>query len=118
VQATVALCTGAYRLSKRTTQQAMEEVFGVPMSVGTISHLEQATTAAVAAPVEEARTYVHEQAVAHLDETSWRQGDKHAWLWVAVTSWVTVFVVRMSRGGEVARELLGKRFGGILVTDR
>jgi transposase len=84
VQATVALCTGAYRLSKRTTQQVMDEVFGVPLSVGTISPLEQATTAAVAAPVEEARTSVHEQAVAHLDETSWRQGGKRAWLWVAV----------------------------------
>jgi transposase len=118
VQATVALYTGSYRLSKRTTQQAMAEVFGIPMSVGTISQLEQATTEAVAAPVEEARTYVREQAVAHLDETSWRQGDKRAWLWVAVTSWVTVFVVRMSRGGQVARELLGERFSGILVTDR
>src|SRR6266487_2886516 len=41
VQATVALCTGAYRLSKRTTQQVMAEVFGVPMSVGTISPLER-----------------------------------------------------------------------------
>jgi transposase len=70
VQATVALCTGAYRLSKRTTQQVMDEVFGVPLSVGTISPLEQATTAAVATPVEEARRYVHAQAVAHLDETS------------------------------------------------
>ena len=118
VQATVALCTGAYRLSKRTTQQAREEVFGVPMSVGTISPLEQATTEAVAAPVEAARTYVQAQEVAHLDETSWRQGDKRAWLWVAVTSWVTVFVVRMSRGGQVARELLGAQFSGILVTDR
>ena len=118
VQATVALCTGAYRLSKRTTQQAMEEVFGVPMSVGTISPLEQATTEAVAAPVEAARTYVQAQEVAHLDETSWRQGDKRAWLWVAVTSWGTVFVVRMSRGGQVARELLGAQFSGILVTDR
>jgi transposase len=118
IQATVALCTGAYRLSKRTTQQAMDEVCGVPMSVGTISQLEHATTAAVAAPVEEARTYVHAQAVAHLDETSWCQGGKRAWLWVAVTSWVTVFVVRMSRGGHVARELLGETFGGILVTDR
>jgi transposase len=118
IQATVALCTGAYRLSKRTTQQAMDEVLGVPMSVGTISQLEHATTAAVAAPVEEARTYVHAQAVAHLDETSWCQGGKRAWLWVAVTSWVTVFVVRMSRGGHVARELLGETFGGILVTDR
>ncbi len=118
VQATVALCTGAYRLSKRTTQQAMEEVFGVPMSVGTISPVEQATTEALAAPVEEARTYVQAQEVAHLDETSWRQGSKRAWLWVAVTSVVTVFVVRLSRGGQVARALLGERFGGILVTDR
>jgi len=118
VQATVALYTGAYRLSKRLTQQVMDEVFGVPVSVGTISQVERATTAAVATPVEEARTYVHEQAVAHLDETSWRQGDKRAWLWVAVTSWVTVFVVRLSRGGQVARELLGERFAGILVTDR
>jgi len=118
VQATVALCTGAYRLSKRTTQQVMAEVFGVPMRVGTISLLEQATTAVVAAPVEEARTYVHEQAVAHLDETSWCQGGKRAWLWVAVTSLVTVFLVRMSRGGQVARELLGAQISGILVTDR
>ena len=70
VQATVTLCTGAYRLSKRTTQQAMEEIFGVPMSVGTVSQLEQATTVALAAPVEEAQTYVRAQAVAHLDETS------------------------------------------------
>src|SRR5215468_11048116 len=118
VHATVAWCTGAYRLSKRITQQMLDEVFGVPMSVGTISQLEQATTAAVAAPVEEARTYVHQQAVAHLDETRWRQGGKQAWLWVAVTTWVTVCVVRMSRGGQVARELLGEQFSGILVTDR
>ena len=118
VQATVSLYTGAYRLSKRTTQQMMDEVFGVPMSVGTIGPLEQATTAAVAAPVEEARRYVHEQSVGHLDETSWRQGGKRAWLWVAVPCWVTVFVVRMSRGGHVARELLGETFAGILVTDR
>ena len=118
VQATVALYTGAYRLSKRTTQHVMDEVFGVPMRVGTIGPLEQATTAAVAAPVEEARTYVQAQEVAHLDETSGRQGDKRAWLWVAVTSWVTVFVVRLSRGGQVARELLGEKFSGILVTDR
>ena len=44
VQATVALCTGAYRLPKRTTQQMMAEGFGVPMSVGTVSQLERAPT--------------------------------------------------------------------------
>ena len=118
VIAYVALCTGAYRLSKRTAQQMMDEVFGVPMSVGTIRQLEQATTAAVAAPVEEARAYVQEREVAHVEETSGHQGGKQAWLWVAVTSGVTVFVVRLSRGGQVARELLGQTVSGILGTER
>jgi transposase len=118
VQAIVALCTGAYRLSKRTTQEVMADLFGLPMSLGTIPQLEQATVQAVADPVAEAHTYVRAQPAAHLDETGWREGRTRAWLWVAVTAWVTVFVVRLSRGAQVAQELLGERFCGILVTDR
>lgn len=118
VHATVALLSGSYRLSKRTTAQAMADLFGVPMSVGTISQCEKRTTEVLTEPVEEARGYVKDQGVAHLEETSWREAGKRAWLWVAVTSWVTVFVVRLSRGGRVARALLGEHFSGILVTDR
>lgn len=118
VQAITALCTGAYRLSKRTTQQLLADCFGVTMSLGTLSTLEAATTQAVAAPVEAARTFVKQQSCMSVDETGWRQGNQQAWLWVAVTTWVTVFVVRLSRGGEVARDLLGSAFDGILVTDR
>ena len=118
VQAIVALCTGAYRLSKRTPQEVMADLFGLPMSLGTIPHLEQATVQAVAEPVAEAHTYVRTQPVAHLDETGWREGRARAWLWVAVTAWGTVFVVRLSRGAQVAQTLLGERFCGILVTDR
>jgi transposase len=118
VHATVALFSGSYRMSKRTMVQAMDDLFRVPMSVGTVSQSEQITTEVLAAPMEEVRAYVPDQPVAHLDETSWRQGKQRAWLWVAVTSWVTVFVVRLSRGGQIARELLGDKFNGILVTDR
>src|SRR6516162_2374459 len=118
VHATVALCSGSYRLSKRTTQQVMADLFGVPMSVGSISQSEQTTTEVIAEPVQEARDSIEAQRVAHLDETSWREGGKRAWLWVAVTSLVTVFLIRMSRGGQVARALLGESFSGILVTDR
>jgi transposase len=117
-QAIAALCTGAYRLSKRVTQQVLDTLFGLPMSLGTLSTLEGATTEAVAAPVAEARTSVQEQASAHLDEPGWREGRQRAWLWVAATMWVTVFVVRLSRGAKVAQDLLGETFDGILVTDR
>lgn len=118
VHAITALCTGAYRLSKRTAQRVLDDLFGLPMSLGTIPTLEATTAQAVSAPVEEARAYVHEQATASLDETGWREGGQRAWLWVAVTTWVTVFLVRLSRGGQVARALLGTAFDGILVTDR
>jgi transposase len=118
VQATVALCTGAYHLSKRTTQDVMADLFGMPMSLGTIANLEQATVQAVAAPVADAQAYVRAQPVAPLDETGWREGHARAWLWVAVTAWVTVFTVRLSRGAKVAQEILGERFCGMLVTDR
>jgi transposase len=116
VQAITALCTGAYHLSKRTTQQVMADLFRLPLIVGTVANLEQATVQAE--PVAEARGYVQQQPAAYLDETGWREGRARAWLWAAVTTWVTVFVVRASRGGKVAQELLGERFWGYLVTDR
>ena len=118
VQAITALCTGAYHLSKRTTQRVLEDLFGLPMSLGTIANLEQATVQALVEPVAEARAYVQEQPAAYLDETGWREGRQRAWLWTAVTTWVTVFVVRLSRSRKVAQELLGGRFWGYLVTDR
>lgn len=118
MQASAALCTGAYPLSKRTTQRVLDDLFGVQLELGTIAHLEQATVQAVATPVAAAQEDVREQPVAYLDETGWCEGRARAWLWTAVTAWVTVLVVRRSRGAKVARELLGARFWGIRVTDR
>lgn len=118
VQATVAMGTGAYRLSKRLTQGLLAEMFGLAMSLGTIANLEQTMVKTLVEPVAQARAYVQTQATLSLDETGWRQGQQRAWLWVAVSTWVTVFVVRLSRGGQGARDLLGETFDGIVVSDR
>ena len=92
VQAIAALCTGAYHLSKRTTQRALEDLFGVQMGLGTIANLEQATVQAMTEPVAEARAYVQQPSAAYLDEPGWREGQPRAWRWTAVTAYVTVFV--------------------------
>jgi transposase len=73
-QAITALCSGAYHLSKRTTQRVREDLFGVSMKLGTVANLEQATVRAVAEPVAAARAYVLAQPPAYLDETGWREG--------------------------------------------
>jgi transposase len=118
VQAVAALCPGAYHLSKRTTQRVLEDLLGRPVRLGTIATLEQATGRAVADPVAAARAYVQQPSAADLDETGWREGQHCAGLWTAVTTGLTVFVVRLARGGKVAQELVGERCWGWLVTER
>ena len=117
LQAVIVLFTGAYRVSKRVAESALSDLFGVKLSVGSVSASEQTMSAALATPVAEARTYVQRQAVVHADETGWREARKRAWLWIAGTTLVTVFLVHTRRGAEAARSLLGT-FTGILVTDR
>jgi transposase len=114
----VAICTGKYRMPKRATQELLSDFLGVKLSLGSVPRLEQQVARALAAPVEEARTFVRKQSVVHQDETGWRENKRRAWLWVAVTSQVSVFEIALSRGAVVARRMLGERFGGRLVSDR
>jgi transposase len=69
-------------------------------------------------PVEEAAEYVRERAQVHQDETGWYQRAKRAWLWVATTQWVAVFVIASSRGTDIAKQMLGANFLGTLTSDR
>src|SRR5262249_34730680 len=118
LQALIAVLSGAYRLSKRNIQQLLADCFGIELALGSISALESATSAALQKPVSEARRFVQQQPVAHVDETGWREANHRAWLWTAVTEAATVFLIRGSRGGQVAKELLGEAFAGIVVSDR
>ena len=118
LQAMVSVCSGAYRMSKRGIEELVEDFFDVPIALGSVANLEQATSEAVAAPVAEVARVIREQPVVHADETGWFEGSKRAWLWAAVTAQLSLFLVRMSRGAKVAQELLGAAFAGILISDR
>jgi transposase len=118
LQAMVSLLSGQYHLSKRETTGVMADFFQADVGLGTVPALEQRTSDAISQPVDEARAYVRSQSVAHLDETGWREANQKAWLWVAATTLVTVFLIRLSRGSQVAKEILGETFPGIVVSDR
>jgi transposase len=118
LQALVAVLSGAYRLSKRNIQQLLADCFGVELALGSISALEYATSEALQEPVAETRRFLQQQPAVHVDETGWREANQRAWLWTAVTHSVTVFLIRLSRGSQVAKELVGEAFAGILVSDR
>jgi transposase len=118
LMALVSLLTGKYRLSKRAAQELCSDLIATPVSLGAVSNIERTVSEALEAPVDQARDYVQQQSVAHMDETGWREANRKAWLWVVVTSLVTVFQVARSRGSKVVKSLLGEKWLGILVSDR
>lgn len=118
LQALMAVCAGSYHLSKRMIEELVSDFFGVDISLGSVSNLEQDTSDAIAEPVAAALTHVQAQPVVHADETGWTEAKKKAWLWAALAGNVAVFLIRRGRGRDVAKELLGQFFSGILNTDR
>lgn len=118
LQAMVAILSGEYHLSKRQIEAMLLDFFGVELGLGSVWALEQTTSEALTAPVEQARAALKAQPVANVDETSWPEGKQKGWMWVAVTEVVTVFLIRLSRGAKVAKELLGETFSGVVGSDR
>jgi transposase len=118
LQATVAVLSGRYRLSRREVVGGCTDVLGVPLAVGSVDRRCQATAEALAAPVAELEQAVQQASVAPADETGWREAGQRCWLWVVVTALATVFTIAPSRGRGVIQGLLGERFAGYLSSDR
>ncbi len=116
--AVIALLSGRYRLSRREVRQLLQDLWAVRVSLGAVVRQEQAQSAALAPVVEEARAAVQQAAVVNMDETGWRQEQRRAWLWTAVTAELTVFLIDRRRGGAVVDALLGSEFGGVVGSDR
>ncbi len=117
LQATAALLTGAYRLSKRQVESLLADLLGVPLCAGQVCALEQQTSAALAPVVAELQQELQQHHV-NMDETSWREGKSRPGLWVGVTAYLTVYHVVASRGADVVTELLGTDYKHVLTSDR
>lgn len=118
LQAIIAVCSGAFRLSKRMTQELVANFFDADVSLGSIVNAEQAVSEAVAPAVAEVGDAIRKAPVVHADETSWREARQKAWLWVATTTTFAYFLIRRQRSGAVAKEMLGEKFTGLLGSDR
>jgi transposase len=116
--AAIAYFTGRLHVSRRDTEEAIETLFQVPVSLGTVSNLEQETAAALAPAHAEAQQAVREAAVKHIDETGWKEAGQKRWLWAGATASVACFVICVGRGMPGLLALLGDKMKGILCSDR
>ena len=115
--AVVAMLTGAYHLSRRKTRQLLLELFGISVSLGAISAMEQRASEALKSAHQEALREVQYAEVKHADGTSWARGGKLMSLWTLASAAVTVYQIFVDGCRETIRPLFGPRLG-ILVSDR
>ena len=118
VVATIAALHGRFRISDREVAAWLAQGYQLPISVGSVAHLQQVASAARAPASTEVQQLVQAQPQTNADETSWRQEAKRAWLWVAVTAVATLFLVHASRGAKALTDLLGANYAGIVGSDR
>ena len=118
VLALVGILTGSLNTSKRKALALMNELFGVPMSLGGLSGCEEQLTEVLEQPYAEVTDHVQAQPTAHADETGWRRGNRQkGWLWTLCCTTAAVFMIEAGRGQAAAKKLLGP-FTGILHCDR
>ena len=115
--ATINYFAGSHGMSKRGIEEVVEDLFGVPIALGTISNLEREAAAALEPAYQEARKAVADAPVKNVDETGWNQSGLKRWLWAAATTTVAVFLIHPRRNLDALKLLFGKR-AGILVSDR
>ncbi len=116
--ATLAYLTGRHHLPKRAAEEVSEDVFAVPIALGTIAALEREVSTALEPAHAEALAAVKEAPVKNVDETSWKEAGDKRWLWVAATTTVAAFIIHGKRSLLGLATLLSDTIHGILCSDR
>ena len=116
--ATVAMLHGRYRLSDREIPALLHDLYGLPLSLGSVVSLQQTVSCAIAPIYTAIQAIVQQQAHLNMDETGWKEAGKRRWLWVLVSPIATLFHVATSRGGKVITTLVGAVFAGVVTSDR
>ena len=117
-QAIIGYLTGRLSASHRDVVEAMAVLYGLPLSTGSVAAIQRQVSAALGAPVEQARHFVCRQKAQYVDETGWRETGQQKWLWVNATADVTAFHVLDGRSADDARQVINQSAKGVVATDR
>lgn len=112
------LLMACFRQSKRRAAQFLSMILHQPASAGWLVRLQQRCADAVQPAYDDLADRLPAQETLLLDESPHQEGRFKAWIWAAVARDFTYFACRLSRGGAVLDDLLGKDYGGVIHCDR
>lgn len=116
--AVLSYLSGTQYVSQRGLEDVCEVVFGVPLSLGSITSLQEQMSQALGPAHQQIAEEVRPAPVKNVDETGWKQAGAKRWLWAAVTATAALFVIHLRRGAAGLKALLGEAVQGLIGSDR
>jgi transposase len=116
--AALSYLSGTHYASQRGLEDACDVLFGVPLSLGSVTALQEQMSQALQPAYQQIADQVRPAASKNVDETGWKQQGSKRWLWVAVTATATLFVITLRRGVVGLQALLGETVQGLITSDR
>ena len=105
-------------LSKKRTAQALAELFGIPLSPGTVAAVTARAAGRLGGFLERAREQIAASPVAGFDETGFRAEGRLHWVHCARTGKYTLLTVHARRGTEAMKAMgVLPSFAGVAVHD-
>lgn len=117
VQAEIVISRTEDRLPLRKIQRALSRRYGLNMTAATILEIERRVSVLLLSKYEKLKNRIRKADVVYCDETTFKVNGKEWWLWVFRTQNDVLLVIRKSRSGEVAKEILSNEFDRVVVSD-
>jgi transposase len=92
-------------------------LFDLDITEAAMAHCVMTVARAFGPRYEELKKELRREASLRGDETGWRIKGRNHWLWAFVGRWSVVYEVAKSRGKDVPRRVLGKDYGGTVISD-
>ncbi len=105
------------KISDRDLQRLFAKLFNLKIVVGSVFGFKNQVRRSCFGVYQKIRQKVKKSRSIHGDETGWRIDGDNAWLWGFVNKAVALCHIDYSRGRKVLQDILGEKYGGILISD-
>lgn len=117
LQALTGYMKGSLHASYRGLEAFCRDVLKLEVARSHLCNVIARVNEALAAPYEELQEHIPTEPVLNIDETGWKDKGIKYWIWAFCTPMLSFFCIAKSRSSRVLEDILGKTYGGTIVSD-
>ena len=117
LQALIAYMKGSLHASYTGLEEFCREVLDIDVARSHLCNTIARVSDALRGPHEELAQHLPTEPILNVDESGWKDRGLMYWIWIFCTSAISFFCIAKSRGSKVLQDVLGKAYGGTIVSD-